>query len=69
MNDFPDFIKSPANRIATTDQSTPGVEGYVFDGLDTEARWPSGHALRPPPLLPTSMILTNTCSSCRAATR
>jgi len=34
MNDFPDFMKSPANRIATTDQSTPGVEGYVFDGLD-----------------------------------
>ena len=34
MNDLPDFMKSPANRIATTDQSTPGVEGYVFDGLD-----------------------------------
>jgi len=34
MNDFPDFMKSPANRIATTDHSTPGVKGYVVDGLD-----------------------------------
>lgn len=34
MNDFPDFMKGPANRIATTSQATPGVEGYVFDGVD-----------------------------------
>jgi mannose-6-phosphate isomerase-like protein (cupin superfamily) len=34
MNDFPDFMKSPANRIAKTNQATPGVEGYVFDGVD-----------------------------------
>ena len=34
MNDFPEFMKKPANRIATTGQATPGVEGYVFDGLD-----------------------------------
>jgi mannose-6-phosphate isomerase-like protein (cupin superfamily) len=34
MTDFPDFMKNPTNRIATTDQATPGVEGYVFDGLD-----------------------------------
>ena len=34
MDDFPDFIKSPANRIATSSQATPGVEGYVFDGVD-----------------------------------
>ena len=34
MNDLPDFMKSPANRIATTDHSTPGVKGYVVDGLD-----------------------------------
>ena len=33
MTYFPDFMKDPANRIATTDQATPGVEGYVFDGL------------------------------------
>jgi quercetin dioxygenase-like cupin family protein len=34
MNDFPEFMKHPANRIATTNQATPGVEGYVFDGID-----------------------------------
>jgi quercetin dioxygenase-like cupin family protein len=34
MNEFPEFMKHPANRIATTDQATPGVEGYVFDGAD-----------------------------------
>jgi quercetin dioxygenase-like cupin family protein len=27
-------MKHPANRIATIDQATPGVEGYVFDGVD-----------------------------------
>ena len=34
MNDFPDFMKNSANRIATSSQATPGVEGYVFDGVD-----------------------------------
>lgn len=34
MDDFPQFMKCPANRIATNSQSTPGVEGYVFDGAD-----------------------------------
>ena len=34
MDDFPEFMKHPANRISTTDQATPGVEGYVFDGAD-----------------------------------
>jgi len=34
MNDFPDFMKNPANRIASAAQHTPGVEGYVFDGAD-----------------------------------
>jgi quercetin dioxygenase-like cupin family protein len=34
MNDFPEFMKRPANRIATGSQATPGVEGYVFDGVD-----------------------------------
>src|ERR1035441_2301940 len=32
--DFPEFMKHSANRIATTNQATPGVEGYVFDGAD-----------------------------------
>jgi quercetin dioxygenase-like cupin family protein len=34
MDDFPEFMKCPANKIATSSQSTPGVEGYVFDGAD-----------------------------------
>ena len=34
MPDFPAFMQHPANRIATSAQSTPGVEGYVFDGAD-----------------------------------
>jgi len=31
MDDFPEFMRQPANRIASSDQATPGVEGYVFD--------------------------------------
>lgn len=34
MENFPRFMKQPANLIATTEQATPGVEGYVFDGRD-----------------------------------
>jgi len=34
FDDFPEFMKHPANRIATSDQATPGVEGYIFDGAD-----------------------------------
>jgi len=34
MDDFPQFMKHPANRIAKTNQVTPGVEGYIFDGAD-----------------------------------
>jgi mannose-6-phosphate isomerase-like protein (cupin superfamily) len=34
MQDFPDFMKRPANQIAPSSQATPGVEGYVFDGVD-----------------------------------
>jgi quercetin dioxygenase-like cupin family protein len=34
MKDFPAFMKHSANEIATSSQSTPGVEGYVFDGAD-----------------------------------
>ena len=32
MNNFPKFMRHPANRIARSSQATPGVEGYVFDG-------------------------------------
>ena len=34
MDDFPEFMKHPANKIARSDQATPAVEGYVFDGRD-----------------------------------
>jgi quercetin dioxygenase-like cupin family protein len=34
MSEFPEFMKRPANRIVTSNQATPGVEGYVFDGAD-----------------------------------
>jgi quercetin dioxygenase-like cupin family protein len=34
MDAFPEFMKNPSNRIAQSNQTTPGVEGYVFDGAD-----------------------------------
>ncbi len=34
MDRFPDFMKHPANQIASSQQATPGVEGYIFDGAD-----------------------------------
>ena len=34
MKDFPAFMRQAANRIATSSQATPGVEGYVFDGAE-----------------------------------
>jgi hypothetical protein len=34
MDDFPEFMKHAVNRIAKSNQATPGVEGYVFDGAD-----------------------------------
>jgi quercetin dioxygenase-like cupin family protein len=34
MEDFPSFMKNPVNRIAASDQATPGAEGFVFDGAD-----------------------------------
>ena len=34
MTEFPEFMRQPANRIASVNQATPGVEGYVFDGAD-----------------------------------
>jgi mannose-6-phosphate isomerase-like protein (cupin superfamily) len=34
MNQFPNFMKSAANRIPSTVQHTAGIEGYVFDGAD-----------------------------------
>jgi quercetin dioxygenase-like cupin family protein len=34
MDDFPEFMKHPANRIASSQQATPDVAGYVFDGAE-----------------------------------
>jgi mannose-6-phosphate isomerase-like protein (cupin superfamily) len=34
MDNFPEFMKHPANRIVRSNQATPGVEGYVFDGAN-----------------------------------
>ena len=34
MDEFPDFMKNPANLISTKSQFSPGIEGYVFDGAD-----------------------------------
>jgi quercetin dioxygenase-like cupin family protein len=34
MHQFPSFMKSGANRIASAAQHTADVEGYVFDGAD-----------------------------------
>jgi hypothetical protein len=59
MNDFPEFMKNPANRIASGSQATPGVEGYVFDGADG-SQMPSGHAAKPRHRLCTFTITTNT---------
>jgi quercetin dioxygenase-like cupin family protein len=33
MNEFPKFMRNPANAVASHQQSE-GVEGYVFDGVD-----------------------------------
>jgi hypothetical protein len=45
MDNFPEFMKRPANRIAASNQTTPGVEGYTFDGADG-AKWHFGTALK-----------------------
>jgi len=34
MNNFPEFMRSLVNKITVSNQATPGVEGYVFDGAD-----------------------------------
>jgi quercetin dioxygenase-like cupin family protein len=48
MDDFPQFMKHPANRIARSDQATPGVEGYAFDGANGSqmAFWTGGETAR-----------------------
>ena len=50
MDDFPEFMKRQANRIAASSQATAGVEGYVFDRADGSqmAFW----TVRSPPSMP-----------------
>ena len=33
MEEFPEFMRNPANAVAGQEQS-PGVQGYVYDGAD-----------------------------------
>jgi quercetin dioxygenase-like cupin family protein len=34
MENFPEFMRQAENKIAATNNATPGVEGYVFDGAE-----------------------------------
>jgi quercetin dioxygenase-like cupin family protein len=34
MKDFPQFMKNPANRIAASEQNTPDIDGYFYEGAD-----------------------------------
>ena len=34
MDEFPEFMRNPANKIAATSQFVQGIQGYVFDGAD-----------------------------------
>lgn len=34
MNEFPQFMRNPLNKVNSKSQFTPGIEGYVFDGAD-----------------------------------
>jgi quercetin dioxygenase-like cupin family protein len=47
MDDFPDFMKNPKNRVPTKNQYTQDIEGYYYEGQDGSqiAYWTS-HAQR-----------------------
>ena len=34
QNNFPEFMKHPANRISSQTQYNKGIEGYVVDGAE-----------------------------------
>jgi quercetin dioxygenase-like cupin family protein len=34
MDNFPEFMRQTCNRISSKDKYTPGIEGYVYDGID-----------------------------------
>lgn len=51
MDNFPDFMRHPSNRIATAHQATPGAEGFIFDGADGSqmAFWTCGESAESAP--------------------
>ena len=34
MKDFPDFMKNKLNRINPSQQNTPDIDGYYYEGAD-----------------------------------
>jgi hypothetical protein len=48
MADFPLFMRNSLNRIAACSQHTPGVDGYVYDGVDDAqmACWTCGETAK-----------------------
>lgn len=34
MNDFPEFMKNPSNKTDSSQQNTPDIEGFYFEGRD-----------------------------------
>lgn len=34
MKDFPDFMKNALNHIDSSQQNTPDIDGYYFEGKD-----------------------------------
>ena len=68
MKEFPDFMKRAVNRIATSDQATPGSKD-TSSMVQTEVRWRFGRAERRHHLHHMFMISTNTCWWSKVATR
>ena len=34
MKDFPEFMRAQANRIDSSQQNTPDIDGYYYEGAD-----------------------------------
>jgi quercetin dioxygenase-like cupin family protein len=34
MDKYPEFMRQECNRISSKDKFTPGIEGFVYDGID-----------------------------------
>jgi hypothetical protein len=66
VEEFPAFMRNPANRIRRSSQYTKDIEGYVFDGADGSqmAFW-TFFADTP---TSTSTTTTNISSACTGAT-